>query len=85
MPWLIKVALEFLTPYALYIAIGLAISGGLTGVYFKIRHDEKVRVIQQIEKEKDDAISKATKERDRIRQLCLANPSNCTPDDEFRD
>lgn len=79
------VVLRFLAPYMLQIMIGLAIVGGLTGVYFKIKHDEKVRVLQQVEKEKQDAIKKGKDARDHIRDLCNINPTGCVPDDWFRD
>lgn len=69
----------------LIVAVVTAAIGGLTGVYFKIRHDAVVEERAKIEAEKRDAIDKAQTARTRIRELCDASPDKCVPDDFFRD
>lgn len=55
------------------------------GIYFKIRHDAQADLLVTIEREKDDAISKAREARDRLRVVCDAAPDSCMPDDWYRD
>lgn len=74
-----------LRPLLPYVLVAVALTGTITGFYFKVRHDEKVRIIAQIEKEKTNAINNANAARDRVKTLCQSQPANCTPDDEFRD
>lgn len=71
-----------LRTYALYAALGIALVGGF---YLKVRHDAQAEIIERIEKEKSDAIEKARAARERIRALCDRDPTNCVPDDWFRD
>jgi hypothetical protein len=79
------VLFALIRPFLGYIVGGVAIIGVLTGIYFKIRHDAQAEVLVKIEKEKTDAIQKASAARDRIRALCDSDPSKCVPDDWFRD
>lgn len=80
---------RFVAPYALQIAIGLAVglavAGGLTAVYFKIRHDAVVEERIKVEREKQDAINKANKAREILRDHCVADPKTCVPEEYFRD
>ena len=79
------VLIAFLRPFLPYIAWGLAGILGLSAAYWKVRHDEKVRVMQQIEKEKSDAIAKAQDAKRRFFDLC-SRTSNCrVPDEWYRD
>jgi uncharacterized membrane protein len=64
-------------------AIGLVVAS-YEAFTWKIAHDavqvERVRV----EKEKVDEINKATEARNRLRDLCERAPTNCVPDEWFR-
>ena len=79
--WVVRLV----TPYLLYIAIGAAVLAAFTAYTYKVKHDEKVAVLAKAEKEKNDAIAKGQAGRARIRDLCSVTPSNCTPDDWYRD
>jgi hypothetical protein len=79
------ILLAFLRPLTTYFLIGFASILGVTAAYYKVRHDEKVRVMQQIEKEKSDAIAKAKDARQRFFDLCARTPDCRVPDDWFRD
>lgn len=76
---------RFVVPYLLQIMIGLAIAGGLTGIYFKIKHDAVAAERAKVEKEKQDAIELASKAKDHIRARCAVDPDNCVRDEWFRD
>jgi hypothetical protein len=79
------ILLTFLRPFLLYFIVGIIGFLGLTTAYWKVRHDEKVRVMQQIEKEKSDAIAKAQDAKRRFFDLC-SRTSNCrVPDEWYRD
>jgi hypothetical protein len=66
--------------------IAAALISSLAGTtYLVIRHNAQVEIIAKIEREKTDAINKARKASDRLRDLCNIDPSNCVPDDWFRD
>lgn len=62
----------------------VAVISLLTGVYFKIKHDAVVAEKAQIEKEKENAIEKATQARARVQMLCSGAVPNC-PAEWFRD
>jgi hypothetical protein len=79
------VLIAFLRPFLPYIAWGLAGFLGLSAAYWKVRHDEKVRVMQQIEKEKSDAIAKANEARRWFLDACSRAPDCRLPDSWFRD
>ena len=79
------VLIAFLRPFLPYIAWGLAGILGLSAAYWKVRHDEKVRVMQQIEKEKSDAIAKAQDAKRRFFDLCSRTSDCRVPDEWFRD
>jgi hypothetical protein len=79
------VLLAFLRPFLPYIAWGLAGILGLSTAYWKVRHDEKVRVMQQVEKEKSDAIAKAQDARRKFFDLCSRTSDCRVPDEWFRD
>src|SRR6185369_1616340 len=70
-----------LVPYAIAATVGVACFGSYT-IY--IRHQAIVERNAEIEKEKGDAIQKATTARSRVIELCAADPSRCVPDDWFR-
>lgn len=72
-------------PYVGYLIGAIAIAGLATGWIMKIKHDEKVRVLARVEREKEDAIKTATKARERVRKLCDATPLQCGPSDWYRD
>lgn len=76
---------RFVAPYLLQIMIGVAIAGGLTGIYFKIRHDAVASERDKVEKEKRDAIELVGKAKDHIRARCAVDPDNCVRDEWFRD
>lgn len=63
----------------------VAITGGIGGCVFKIKHDAVVAERAKIEQEKQDAINKAKKAVDILRDRCRADPATCVPDDWFRD
>lgn len=63
----------------------LAISGGIGGCVLKVKHDAVVAERVKVEKEKQDAISKAGKAVEALRNLCRVDPKNCVPDEWFRD
>ena len=77
--------LLLIRPLLPYILVLVAFSGTVTSFYLKIQHDEKVRVLAKVEKEKQDAIDKGNRARARVQALCKKHPNNCTPDDEFLD
>jgi hypothetical protein len=76
---------RFVAPYLLQILIGVAIAGGVTGIYFKIKHDAVAAERAKVEKEKQDAIDIARKAKDHIRARCDVDPANCVSDGWFRD
>mgnify|MGYP003348433713 CR=1 FL=1 len=79
------ILLTFLRPFLLYFIVGIIGFLGLTTAYWKVRHDEKVRVMQQIEKEKSDAIAKAEQARRWFLDACSRAPDCKLPDSWFRD
>jgi hypothetical protein len=79
------IIVTILRPFLPYIVVGLIGFLGLTTAYYKVRHDENVRVMQQIEQEKSDAIAKARDARSKFFDLCNTLPNCRVPDDWFRD
>lgn len=79
------IIVTFLRPFLPYFVVGIVGFLGLSAAYYKVRHDEKVRVMQQIEKEKSDAIAKAQDARRRFFDLCFRTANCRVPDDWFRD
>ena len=79
------IILAFLRPFLPQMLIALTCVMGLTAAYWKVRHDEKVRIMQQIDKEKSDAIAKAKDAREKFYFLCNSVPSCRVPDEWYRD
>lgn len=55
----------------------LALLGGASGCYMKIRHDAVVEERNKVEAEKQDAINDATRAKRDLRTLCDSFPDDC--------
>lgn len=63
----------------------LAMVGGVGGCILKIKHDAVVAEREKVEREKQEAINKARRAVDILRARCRRDPSDCVPDEFFRD